>query len=108
MPKSTPGPWKFGVLSWGEFEEKPFDYRPNGFVGNPGIFSQDNKPVAACDEYYIFSNAADVALIAAAPDLLAALEQAVARLQIANEEGSPILSAWLPEARAAIARAKGE
>lgn len=46
-------------------------------------------------------------LIAAAPDLLAALRFAVARVQIANDEGDPILSAWLPDARAAIAKAEG-
>jgi peptidase E len=46
-------------------------------------------------------------LISAAPDLLSALEAAVARVQIANEEGDPILSAWLPDALSAIAKAKG-
>ena len=42
----------------------------------------------------------------AAPDLLAALEAMVARVEIANKEGDPIMSAWLPDARAVIARAK--
>lgn len=39
--------------------------------------------------------------------LLLALEQAVARVEIANAEGDHILSAWLPEAKAAIAAARG-
>jgi len=47
-------------------------------------------------------------LIAAAPDLLASLEAAVARVELANAEGDPILSAWLPDAQAALRRAKGE
>lgn len=53
----------------------------------------------------------DAAFIAAAcnafPALVLALEQAVARIELENEEeGNPILSAWLPEARAALALAK--
>lgn len=34
------------------------------------------------------------------------LRAAIARVQLANEEGNPILSAWLPDARAAIAAAE--
>ena len=51
---------------------------------------------------------ANAHLIAAAPDLLDLLEAAVARVQIANEEGNPILSAWLPEALSTLLKAKGE
>jgi len=47
-------------------------------------------------------------LIAAAPDLLDLLESVVARVQIANEEGNPILSAWLPDALSTLRKAKGE
>ena len=36
-------------------------------------------------------------------NLVWALKEAIARVQIANEEGDPILSAWLPEARKAVA-----
>ena len=50
---------------------------------------------------------ANAHLISAAPDLLEALEAAVARVKIANEEGNPILSAWLPDALSAISKAKG-
>ena len=38
--------------------------------------------------------------------LLEALETAVARIELANQQGDPILSAWLPGARAAITEAK--
>ena len=50
---------------------------------------------------------ADGPLLAAAPDILDALRAAVARVELANREGNPILSAWLPGARAAIAKAEG-
>jgi len=47
-------------------------------------------------------------LIASALDLLDLLESAVARVQIANEEENPILSAWLPDALSTLRKAKGE
>jgi hypothetical protein len=47
-------------------------------------------------------------LISAAPELLDLLEAAVARVQIANDEGNPILSAWLPDALSTLRKAKGE
>jgi hypothetical protein len=49
----------------------------------------------------------DAELIAAAPAMLEALREAVARVALANEEGEPILSAWLPDARAILARIDG-
>jgi hypothetical protein len=59
-----------------------------------------------CEEHGNLS--ANARLIAAAPDLLDLLEAAVARVQIANEEGNPILSAWLPDALSTLRKAKGE
>ena len=53
-----------------------------------------------------FSIAADP-LRNAAPELLDALKFAVARVTLANEEGNPILSAWLPGAQDAISKADG-
>ena len=47
-------------------------------------------------------------LMIAAPALLAALEAAVLRVEMANKDGDPILSAWLPDARAAVAAAQGQ
>lgn len=43
----------------------------------------------------------------AAPEMLEALKFAVARVRLANAEGNSILSAWLPGADAAIAKAEG-
>jgi len=51
---------------------------------------------------------ANAPLFAAAPLLLARLNFAAARIELANSEGDAILSAWLPDARAAIASAKRE
>jgi hypothetical protein len=51
---------------------------------------------------------ANAHLISAAPDLLDLLEAAVARVQIANEEGNPILSAWLPDSLSTLRKARGE
>ena len=51
--------------------------------------------------------AARVRLAQAAPDILALLKVAVLRVELANSEGDPILSAWLPDARDAIAAAEG-
>jgi len=42
----------------------------------------------------------------AAPDLHSALALAVFRIEVNNAVGSPILSDWLPYARAAIAKAE--
>jgi len=48
----------------------------------------------------------DAPQIAAARAMLAALKAATLRVELANSEGEPILSAWLPDARAAIAQAE--
>ena len=43
----------------------------------------------------------------AALELLETLKLAAARVKLANDEGDPILSAWLPGALATIAKAEG-
>lgn len=40
-------------------------------------------------------------------ELLEMLKSAVARIEVANGEGDPILSAWVPDAKQAIAKAEG-
>ncbi len=62
---------------------------------------EHNNLIAATNEEHAH-------LIAAAPDILDCLRLAVARVELANQEGSPIMSAWLIDARAAIAKAEGE
>ena len=57
---------------------------------------------------YIDVHEDDALLMAEAPNLLAVLQFAVGRVELANAEGNPILSAWLTDARAALARATGK
>ncbi len=80
---------------------------PLGLVGSEqfGYAIETGAGVVLADNVRGIGNAR---LFASAPDLQAALEQAIARVRLANAEGNPILSAWLPEAEAAIAKAKGE
>lgn len=62
------------------------------------------KHVATVNTY--LRNAQELAVVmTAAPDLLDLLRQAAERVRIANAEGDPILSAWLSDADAAIAKA---
>jgi hypothetical protein len=85
----TPGPWETSVLADGSQWEVCLPDAGDAIAGIvDGPDAQDNA-----------------LLMAAAPDLLAALQFAVSRVELANAEGNPILSAWLSDARAAIARA---
>ena len=40
--------------------------------------------------------------------LLVVLREAIARVELANEEGDPILAAWLPGAKALLAQVPGK
>lgn len=79
MSKHTPGPWVFGILSWGEgsiqgIEEKPFDYSGPGYYDNPSIMDKNGTEIVGCGEYDVFSSPENTRLMAAAPDMLEALE----------------------------------
>lgn len=52
-----------------------------------------------------FPRVGDDATPTAMTDLAERLHEAVIRVQLANVEGDPILSAWLPGARAALTQA---
>ena len=110
MNKHTPGPWVFGIRNYDDdcnlgFLEKPFDYIGPGFYENPGIFGADGTEVVGCDEYSIFSSPSDARLIAAAPDLLEAL-QSLIDMDVAYKRGAKVEDA-VDAARAAIAKATG-
>jgi hypothetical protein len=49
------------------------DYKSGGYSQNPAIMGADGQHIVGCDEYDVFENKADIALILAAPDLYAAL-----------------------------------
>ena len=69
------------------------------------IVDQNNKTICGLPKR---ENNDAANLIASAPDLIDLLEAAIARVQLANEEGNPILSAWLPDALSTLRKAKGE
>ena len=82
MSKHTPGPWTADY-------NKPYDqWWVSQFDGNP-VATTKQEPNAH--------------LIAAAPDLLAALKEIVAGISVGTNPDHP----WIKEARAAIAKAEG-
>jgi hypothetical protein len=92
--KHTPLPWEFVLSNSG-----------------PAIISGEiGRHTIICSG--LSGNRANGHLIVTAvnshAELVAALEAAVARIQLANAEapGNSILSAWLPQAHAALAKAK--
>ena len=97
--KHTPGTWfTDGVPR-----------QPHGAIG---VFTSDGvacialvQPGCLPADWREDAAQANARLIAAAPDLLRTLEAAVVRIENANREGDPILSAWLPGAEAVIAAA---
>lgn len=91
MNKHTPKPWSVSQTM-------------NDCVTFEGGCGTENLFLQNVDGYYACQNADDASLIAAAPDLLAALE---ALLPIAATAYG-VLTADLDIARAAIAKAKGE
>ena len=115
----TPGPWRF--VADGEMDDGcntprvpvPFDFTGPGHYNNPSIEGPGGETVAGCGEYLVFgpnfncdkgTRAANVALMCAAPELLAALEELCADKYLAD----PINADRMRNARAAIAKAKGQ
>ena len=102
----TKGPWFFGIRGdHYEPTEKPFNYKGSGFCFNPSIFAKDGTEIVGCDEYYIFNSEADARLIAAAPDLLEALQYLI-DMDVAYQRGPKVEEA-VQFARAAITKATG-
>lgn len=88
--KHTPGPWYIGM------KPGPMIYGPKG----EQVSDMRHKPFTLVSE--IDESVANVRLISAAPDLLAALEAMIAKI---DADKLPISCSL---ARAAIAKAKGE
>ncbi|MBC2594913.1 hypothetical protein H5P28_11655 [Ruficoccus amylovorans] len=94
--KPTPGPWAYNATSEGWFDVGPIGGRYRGCTAN--VFN------AECIGGITNAEAeANARLIAAAPDLLEALEDIVDVLDALGEA-----LAKVKDARAAIAKAKGE
>jgi hypothetical protein len=86
-----------GEYTPGRWEVVPHIFDPDGWwVAGPSWFYAENNEVGLANE-------ADARLIAAAPELLAALELIV----LVEDRGSIHLPLEFDKARAAIAKAKG-
>lgn len=94
MTNTTPGPWIVETFARIDGRE----------VTQVSAFSEDGNRVLCC-EVLSFNTKEDSRLIAAAPDLLMALQEIV---DAADGTGWAQLDATFTKARAAIARAKGE
>lgn len=116
MPEHTAGPWKparahedYNGPLWDLDEEDRASYEARPFTG----IASPSGTVFNAHDLFEFRNPADAHLIAAAPELLAALEETLSRLQglidIADDgEGRRYDEAAANRARAAIAKARGE
>ncbi|HEY1171085.1 MAG TPA: hypothetical protein VGH19_06900 [Verrucomicrobiae bacterium] len=81
--------------------------------GTDQLVSEDTT-LASLRNAYVFTNAekhgdtfADASMMAAAPLMYQRLKEAILRVELANQEGDQILSAWLKDARIALAEAEG-
>lgn len=99
----TPGPWIWMV---NDEPVNPETYEAPGNYDNKELFGADKNPVVSCGEYDVVLNPADARLMAAAPELLAALRDLtdqVEQLCAALPDGATDIST--DAARAAIAKA---
>jgi len=102
MNKHTPGPWKQGKsggISWYNI------YANNETVRVARVFDPSPAPNHKAEGFEI--EEANARLIAAAPELLEALEE-IATQAGGTFHNNPELAKGVLQARAAIAKAKGE
>lgn len=96
MSKHTPGPWEVVELVDGYDIRSPESRCRIATASDPeAVWGAIGREEDAC-------------LIAAAPELLEALEEAVAWIEDDRFDDAYIAEGWYHEARAAIAKAKGE
>ena len=84
-----------GVLAFGPRENEPAPSEPVGECGCRLVRVVQGLRIEDCP------------LHAAAGQMRDLLAAAVARVGLENKEGNPILSAWLPEAEALLAKIRG-
>lgn len=106
MGKHTPGPWVLKHVSGSNFAVQRFEIRSGSGIPHP-IF---NKDTSAIDGSTVCISPHDANLIAAAPDLLEALESLLA--DESREIGHTLVHASdqkkIEAAMAAIAKARGQ
>ena len=90
MSKFTPGPWKQIVAQPGTMLE---------------IVNENHVYVCSLIGGEDKNKQPNARLISAAPDMYYLLVWAIRRIELANQEGNPILSAWLPEAKEILRKA---
>lgn len=112
MSKHTPSPW---VWMADELDHVPIDirtYKSPGFYANAELRGESGDPVIVCGEYDVLgfgeSRIPNALLLAAAPDLLAALQGFVLNeKQINDPQFEGVQERLMALARAAIAKAEG-
>ena len=103
--KYTPGPWRIGSLaSWDGYTGRPFR---NVWAGDGDEAVCIARAIGEGSGPQLSDVDADARLIAAAPDLLEALEDCVAVMD-RELAGLKVIQPELSAARAAIAKATGE
>jgi len=104
--KHTPGPWTIhnhpGSNGYRDNGHCDGDYKSEILAGSDLIYVRQSVSGNTFPKL-----SANVQLIATAPEMLLELERGV-HLISQYSPNDPILSAWLPGARAAISKAKGE
>lgn len=89
-------------------KHSPAPFSVNGFNN---IIDANRKTIAHITEFVndpISQNEANAVLLAAAPELLAVLEDVIYALSDTDGEGLIEYTHWMVKARAVIAKAKGE
>jgi hypothetical protein len=100
----TPGPWTLTHVGGSNFAVQTFEVR--GMFGDkPNVYPIFNRNSSSIDGGVIHTSPENACLIAAAPDLLEALEAFVARLGNVSGTGNSGLCETVRNAKAAIAKA---
>jgi hypothetical protein len=100
--KHTPGPWRYQRLNDGTFAIDHVTGRSSDYVANVYCHSRQHDGSPAFDAL-LPAYEANARLIAAAPDLLAALRN-ITECAEAGADGAN-MDLWIEQARAAIAKA---